>query len=192
MDTEYHSLPRLERSDYQGTAVVLGTITLEDRVQGWLEGSFHSTFRELLLHAAFRQSLLCPAYTVMPDPLHLVWMGLKTSSDQILAMRFLRLHLQQALNLRAADTGLTIRLQKQSHDRVLRENQRKRGAFADACRYVLCNPHRGGLVADPMLWPYSGSVVPGFPDLSPFTANFWPIFWRAYEKNQDPLPSPKR
>ena len=190
MNTEHNSLPRLDRSDYQGTAVVLWTLTLEDRARGWLDATFHSGFRELLLHAACRYDVVCPTYTLMPDHGHLVWMGLAPSSDQILAMRFLRRHLQLLLDGAGARTGLTFRLQKQSHDHVLREGQRRRGAFGDVCNYVLCNALRGGLVSDPSQWPYSGSVVAGFPDLTPFEAGFWPVFWKAYEKALVVGPSP--
>ena len=188
MDTEYHYLPRLERSNYQGRAIVLWTLVMEDRARGWLDAKFHAGFRELMLHAASREGLFCPTYSLMPDHLHLVWMGLERASDQILAMRFLRRHLQNALDRSGEKTGFKIRLQKQSHDHVLREKHRERGGFAGVCNYVLCNPHRAALVKDPSLWPYSGAVVPGFPEFSPFQANFWPIFWRAYEKAGEPFP----
>jgi len=66
---------------------------------------------------------------MMPDHLHLVWMGLRRESDQLNAMKFLRAHLESAL-------GRSRRWQHQPHDRVLREPQRQRNAFARACFYV--------------------------------------------------------
>jgi len=89
-----HHLPRLPRPYYQAFAVVHWTITLEDRTQGWLDALFHAQFRELLLHAASRQGLFCPTYILMPDHMHLVWMGLRLASDQINGMRFFRKYLQ--------------------------------------------------------------------------------------------------
>ena len=72
-------LPRLAPEFYRGFAVVHWTITLERRATGWLDDLFHLHFRELLLHAAARQGLLCPAYVLMPDHIHLLWMGLRTT-----------------------------------------------------------------------------------------------------------------
>jgi len=48
-----------------------------------------SGFRELLLHAAARQGFFCPVYVLMPDHLHVVWMGMRVCTDQRLANRFL-------------------------------------------------------------------------------------------------------
>src|SRR5436309_10089980 len=89
-----HHLPRLPRRYYQAFAVVHWTITLEHRAVRWLDGPFHTQFRGLLLHAAAREALFCPVYVLMPDHLHLVWMGLNLASDQINAMRCLRKYLQ--------------------------------------------------------------------------------------------------
>ena len=100
-----HRLPRLPRPYYQAFAVVHWTITLERRATGWLNTSFHACFREMPLHAAARETLLCPAYVLMPDHLHLVWMGLKLASDQINAMRFLRKYLLTTLEISLQTMG---------------------------------------------------------------------------------------
>src|SRR5262245_5348867 len=76
-------LPRLPREYYQADAVVHWTLAIMHREHGWLNESFHFAFRELLLHAAAREGLLCPTYCLMPDHLHLVWMGLRLDSDQL-------------------------------------------------------------------------------------------------------------
>jgi len=135
------------------------TITLEDRAKGWLNDLFHFHFRELLLHAAAREGLFCPAYVLMPDHMHLIWMGLNVNSDQRNTMKFLRKHLSTEL-ARCSQTGTEFGLQKQSHDNVLREKDRVRGAFAKTCFYVLDNPRRNGLVGHPKDWPYLGAVIP--------------------------------
>ena len=166
---------------------MLWTITFEGRATGWLDPLFHQTFRELLLHASVREHLFCPAYVLMPDHIHLFWLGLKLESDQRLAMRFLRKHLQATLASRSR-SGVEFRLQKQPHDRVLRENDRRRGAFASACFYVLDNPRRKRLVSHPREWPYLGTMVPGYPFLRPLEEDFWPQFWKLYSEQRDSLP----
>jgi hypothetical protein len=125
---EWHHLPRLAPEFYRGFAVVHWTITLERRATGWLNDRFHFHFRELLLHAAAREGLFCPVYCLMPDHAHLIWMGLRVESDQRNAMKFLRKHLATELACRSP-TGVEFELQKQSHDNVLREKDRMRGAF---------------------------------------------------------------
>ncbi len=126
MDRERsHFLPRLPREYYQGDAVVHWTLTLFDRAKGWLNERFHTGYRELMLHTAGREGLLCPAYCLMPDHLHLVWMGLRRDSDQRHAMAFLRTHLEPAL--------APAKFQQQAQDHVLREKERQRGVFARPC-----------------------------------------------------------
>lgn len=201
-------LPRLEKYRYQGHAVVFWTNTLEERSRGWLNPSFHATFRELMLHAAARQQLFCPVYCLMPDHLHLVWMGLRRESDQLNAMKFLRTHLEPAL-------GGGREWQHQPHDHVLREEERRRNAFARFCFYTLANPVRAGLVAEVAAdvrrrtgrepeksassrrrlqhgWPYSGALIPGYPDLHPLADGYWELFWKLYvtarEAETPPVP----
>jgi putative transposase len=133
-----YSLPRLPREYYQGDAVVHWTLTIFDRAKGWLSEASHGRFRELMLHAAAREGLFCPAYVLMPDHIHLLWMGLRLESDQCNGMAFLRTYLEPALD--------PAKFQPQAHDRVLRAEQRRKNAFAEVCRYVLSNPVRAGLV----------------------------------------------
>jgi REP element-mobilizing transposase RayT len=153
-------------------------MTLFDRAQGWLNPGFHAAFRELMLHATARQALLCPVYCLMPDHLHLVWIGLRPATNQLDGMRFLRTHLSRAL--------FPYRLQKQPHDHVLRHSERERNAFQVVCSYVLNNPVRGGLTENVKSWPYLGAIVPGYPSLDPREARFWEIFWRVHANQRDP------
>src|SRR5689334_18186580 len=85
-----YGLPRLPREYYQGDAVVHWTLTIFDHAVGWLSDSFHALFRELMLHAAAREDVWCPTYCLMPDHLHLMWMGLHLETDQLNGMTFLR------------------------------------------------------------------------------------------------------
>ncbi|HKI69605.1 MAG TPA: hypothetical protein VKA67_08455 [Verrucomicrobiae bacterium] len=101
-------LPRLPLEYYQGDAVVHWTLSISHRKQGWLDESFHVAFRELMLHAAAREGLFCPTYCLMPDHLHLVWMGLRLDSDQHNGMAFLRTHLKPKLMPQKFSTSPTV------------------------------------------------------------------------------------
>lgn len=180
-----HHLPRLPRPYYQAFAVVHWTITFYKPVRGWLDADFHAVFRELMLHTAARQGLFCPTYVLMPDHIHLLWMGMNLKSDQIIGIRFLRQQLRLALNDRAPAPN-TFKLQKQSHDNVLREEERQRGAFAKACFYVLNNPVRADLVTTSSDWPHLGAVIPGYPSLHPLDGDFWTVFWKLYTDQREP------
>ena len=173
----------MERHRYQGHAVVFWTNTLEERSRGWLTPAFHATFRELLLHTAAREHLFCPAYCLMPDHLHLVWMGLRRETDQLNAMKFLRTHLEPAL-------GNGREWQHQPHDHVLREEERRQNAFAKFCFYTLANPVRAKLVKRESDWPYSGAIIPGYPTLDPFTEDYWERFWKLYIAERESEPPP--
>ncbi|KAF0178252.1 MAG: hypothetical protein FD161_1999 [Limisphaerales bacterium] len=173
-----YQLPRLPRGYYQGDAVLHWTQTTFDRQQEWLTPDFHLRFRELLLHAAAREGLLCPMYCLMPDHIHLVWMGLRLDSDQLNGMAFLRTYLEPLL--------APARFQPQAQDRVLREEQRRRGAFAETCFYIAENPVKAELVEDVRAWSFTGCVVPGYPTLQPLAEDYWPKFWRIYGKLRQP------
>jgi putative transposase len=119
-------LPRLNRAAYQGRAVVHWTLTLESPGTGWLGSEILGAFRELMLHTAAREGLCCPAYCLMPDHIHLVWMGLRPTTDQRNAMAFLRTQLKRLI--------APARFQRQAHDHVLRPGERRQGGL---CRRVL-------------------------------------------------------
>src|SRR5947209_17699907 len=120
-------LKRLPPENYRGQVYVHWTITMQDRKRGWLVPIFFYKFRELLTHTAFRYGLCCPIYCCMPDHLHLLWIGLLKGSDQRLAARYFHRHLNPILE------KLGTRLQAESYDHVLREEERERGAFEEVC-----------------------------------------------------------
>ena len=171
-------LPRLPRQFYQGDAVVHWTLAVAKRGQGWLDQTFHAAFREMMFHAAAREGLLCPTYCLMPDHLHLVWMGLRLDTDQLNAMAFVRTYLEPALGPHS--------FQHQAHDHVLKEEERRHNAFAAVCWYILANPIRAGLVQDLREWPWLGAIVPGYPTLHPLRDDFWPKYWQLYAQGKHP------
>jgi REP element-mobilizing transposase RayT len=165
-------LPRLPREYYQGDAVVHWTLPISHRRQGWLDEALQAAFHELMLHTAAREGLSCPTYCLMPDHLHLVWMGLRLDSDQLNGMACLRTAPQK--------------FQHQAHDHVLKEKARRHNVFARACHYILENPLQAGLVKHPNEWPFSGAVVAGYPTLHPLQDDFWPRFWKLHAQAKRP------
>jgi len=94
-------LPRLGPGAYLGTAIVHWTLTVRDRGTGWLNASFTTRFRWLLLHACARYSVACPVHCLMPDHVHLLLHGLNGQGDQKRFVRFLRRH----SNILLVETG---------------------------------------------------------------------------------------
>jgi REP element-mobilizing transposase RayT len=168
-------LQRLPREYYQADAVVHWTMPIALRGTGWLNDAFHAHVREVMLHAAAREGLFCPTYCLMPDHIHLVWMGMRRDSDQKNGIKFLREHLGPKLRPH--------QFQHQAHDQVLREEQRKRHTFAKVCFYILDNARKEGLVEHPKDWTFCGAAVPGYPAMHPLEDDFWPTFWKIYAAN---------
>jgi putative transposase len=171
-------LPRLPREHHQGDAVVHWTLPIALRQKGWLDERFHSAFRELMLHTATREGLFCPVYCLMPDHLHLVWMGLRLDTDQLNGMAFLRTHLKSKLAPQ--------RFQHQAHDHVRKPDERRRTAFATTCLYDLENPVRAGLVQEASAWAFTGAIIPGYPTLHPLQEGFWQQLWKLYAQVRHP------
>lgn len=167
-------LPRLAPEWYRGPALILWTHTLRDRATGWLDASFHFRFRELLTHTCARHFIACPAYVLMPDHFHLVWLGLATETDQRIATKFFREHLGRLFAPQS--------LQPQAHDRVMREQERARDAFTGTCHYVWANPERAGLTKRWQDWPHLGALIAGYPTLDPRDEDFHALFWRIHAR----------
>ncbi len=169
-------LPRLEPGFYRGQAYVHWSLTIKDRRTGWLIPAFNYKFRELLTHAAFRYAFTCPIYCLMPDHMHLFWIGIDDLSDQLKAMKYFRTELNIALN------ALGYEFQHQPHDHVLRDDERKETAVANVVEYIARNPERKGLVGLDKYGEYkfSGCLIPGYPDVHLWDDDFWVRFWRTY------------
>jgi putative transposase len=166
-------LPRLGAESYRDFAWVHWTMTLENRAAGWLTAKFHAEFRLLLLHTCARYSLVCPVYCLMPDHMHLLFMGIAAGSDQRIGLRFLRRHLNTRLG--------SDRLQRQAYDHVLRATERGPRDFENAAAYIRENPVRAGLVSNWTEWQFGGCMVFGYPELDPLYPDFWTRFWRIHD-----------
>jgi hypothetical protein len=111
---------------------------------------------------------------MMPDHVHLIWMGVAPGSDQRAGTAFLCRQFERHL--------APVKWQHQPYDHLLREDERTRGALPATCSYVAENPVRKGLVARAEDWPFTGCVIPGYPSLSPNGDGYWELFWRIYNE----------
>ena len=112
----------------------------------------------------------------MPDHFHFIWIGISSGSDQRNAMKYFRKQLNLVLN------KVSIKLQKQSYDHVLREEERKETQFVNIVEYIARNPERAELVKQGHFYDYkySGCLVPGYPELRLSQPDLWQLFWRIY------------
>lgn len=166
-------LRRLTYESYRGPAFVHWTMTIDGRAQGWLNPLLHAQLRELLCHALSLHDLVCATYCLMPDHGHFLLCGTHPASDQQLGVRAFR----KAWNRLLSPDH---QLQAQAYDHVLREAERERGAFQTVAQYILNNPVRAKLTANWCSWSYSGSLVPGYPELDPRDGDYWEHFWRVW------------
>ena len=168
-------LRRLDAQTYQGFAQVHWILTIDQRKHGWLTERFYLTFRELLTHTLARYYLCCPVFCLMPDHLHLLWIGWSEQADQRNAMKHLRQHGNRLL----ARTGH--RMQKQAYDHVLRESEKSRDSLSTLVDYIQANPVRSEICQDNSQYPYTGCLLPGYPEVDVWDPDFWDRFWRIYE-----------
>ena len=167
-------LPRLQPGFYRGHSAVHWQMTADRRATGWLTPAFHSACRELLTHTLARYELVCPAYCLMPDHMHLIWMCVTETSDQRKAAKFFRQHANKLLDRSLPGT----RLQKQAYDHVLRQKERGPDAIRAMAWYLMQNPVRAGLAKRAEDWFFLGCLVPGYPNLHPLEAGYWDKFWK--------------
>lgn len=174
-------------------------MTIEDRRIGWLTPAFYSGWREIHLHTLARYQMACPAFCLMPDHMHLLWIGVSPESDQRRAAKFFREHVNRLLEERRLKTHVfsyeeerkarvvghesaAYRFQLQGYDHVLTEEERQRDAFARVAFYIFENPVRKGLVKFWSEYPFSGAQVVGYPKLDVWDSDYWETFWKIYER----------
>src|SRR5262249_59865483 len=112
------------------------------------------------------------------DHLHLLWVGITNECDQRHAARYFRAQMNVPL------ARLGFQFQKQPYDHVLRDEERQEEAFAAVAEYIARNPERAQLVPPDGYreYKYSGCLVPGYPDLSPWQEAYWERFWTLYSR----------
>jgi len=147
---------------------------MECRATGWLDEKVHRHFREMLVHTAVRYGCVAPVYCLMPDHIHLLLWGYRDDSDSYLATRFLRKYTEPGIS--------PARYQKQAYDHVLHEDDLNRFAFEGACHYILENPVRANLCGLAKDYAFSGSLIPGYPDLRIHEEGYWDFFWKILHR----------
>ncbi len=177
--SDHDRMPRLHPTAYRGFASVHWSMALKNRASGWLDAAHHAALREILLHACHRYAVACPAYCLMPDHAHFLWMGTAEHADQRLAVAWFRRRWNELLAPGHA-------LQRQAHDHVLRDAEREQDAFAKIADYILRNPERAQLVHAWSAWPHLGAILPGVYPLDPRAPGFWDRFWREHHRRVAP------
>ena len=165
-------LKRLPPEFYRGHSAVHWTLTIQDKAVGWLNDRHHLNVRRVLFHTLARYRLACPAYCLMPDHGHFLWIGLEQKSDQLLAMRAFRKGWNEILAPHS--------LSRQAYDHVLRGEERDRDALLSVCHYIYQNPVRKDWVSFSNEWSWQGISFPGYPTLDSRKHHCWQNFWKAY------------
>ena len=111
----------------------------------------------------------------MPDHMHLLWTGVADSSDQLVAMKSFRKDLNDALG------RIGFRLQLQSYDHVLKDQELEREAIELTAEYIARNPERKKLIdVDAFAkYPFTGCLLPGAARLRLFSETCWDKVWRT-------------
>lgn len=117
------------------------------RMAIYLDARDYARFLTLLEEAVARYALTCYTYCLMPNHYHLL---LETRRDQLSAgMGYLNGRYAQWWNWRHDRVGHVF--QARFKAQLVQEDRYFRGV----CRYIVRNPVRSGLVADPADWPWS-------------------------------------
>jgi putative transposase len=140
---------RLDRLHYRGVRRHFLTICTASRARYFEEQSIVDLVLSQLRHTCCRESITILAYCFMPDHLHLLIEGTTETSD---VTRFVKDFKQR--------TGFGFRRrfpdplwQSGYYDHVLRSQE----SSLVVARYIAANPVRGGLVANPEDYPFTGS-----------------------------------
>jgi hypothetical protein len=77
---------------------------------------------------------------------------------------------------------LGFKLQLQHYDHVLRDDERQERAFMDLAEYIARNPERKQIVPVDGYrdYKFTGCLIPGYPEITPWQADYWTRFWRTY------------
>jgi len=169
-------LPRLDPCFYRGHAYVHWVMTIHERRTGWLGPKFYYKFREILTHTTFRYGVVCPIFCLMPDHMHMLWLGIDDRTDQLKASAYFRKQLGEVLG------KIGFSFQHQAFDHVLKDEEKLEPEFVNLVEYIARNPERKNLVLRDQFksYPYTECLIPGYPELRIWRPDFWTRFWRCY------------
>ncbi len=109
------------------------------------------------------------AYCAMPDHFHALVTGLEPTSNLLVFLK----HLKESTTRQYKKHSRGNLWQKKFHDHILREND----SLERIANYILMNPVRKGLCADPREYPFSGSLVHDWQKLI-LPSNGWVPEWK--------------
>jgi REP element-mobilizing transposase RayT len=151
-------------------------MTIQERKTGWLVPIFYYKFREILSHAAFRYAFACPIFCLMPDHMHMLWLGIDDRTDQLKASEYFRKRISEPLS------KLGVEFQHQPYDHVLKDEEKIDTEVYNLVEYIARNPERKKIVSFDQFksYPYTDCLIPGYPELKIWQPDFWTRFWRCY------------
>jgi putative transposase len=142
---------RLNRYSYIGERRCFFTICTHRQQRPFVSTETVDPVWSRFLQCAEREQIAITAYCFMPNHLHLLTLGMAPPSD---SLRFVNAAKQESGFWYSRRTGQSL-WHRYSWDRVLRAND----TGINVVRYILMNPVRAGLAADPFAYPFSGSRV---------------------------------
>lgn len=142
--------PRINGISYKGRESYLVTMITRDRVKAFENLDFGRMALRELLHHASKESIALPAYSLMPDHVHYVATGTAPESD----LRRFVTSWKQATGYQWSRLGNGRLWQPGFWDRRARFEE----PLIEMVRYVVENPVRARLVADPTQYPLTGST----------------------------------
>jgi putative transposase len=161
---------RLDRNEYVGRRIYFITICSENRFAIFQNPDRASVVIESLKRVSRSADILVHAFCVMPDHVHVLVEGKSATSDVV---KFIAQWKQS--------TGYLFRhelprrfWQRRFYDHVLR-----RPEDSDAVAwYIWMNPVRKGMVAEPRLYPFSGSFTTEWPKTT-LVRTAWVPPWKS-------------
>ena len=148
---------RLDGFSYVGPARYFVTFCTPSRDRTFTDAAIVSRTLEQIRRTARDEAFAILAYCVMPDHVHLLVEALASTSD---LRRFVKLAKQRSGAAHARVTSRRL-WQEGYHERVLRADDDAH----EIARYIVANPVRASLVANPADYPHSGSDVWRLADL---------------------------
>ena len=142
---------RLSGFNYLGAHRYSLTFCTSGRERSFCDASVVRVVLSQIARAADIEGFNVLAYCAMPDHLHLLIEGRAATSD---AKRFIKLGKQLTEFAYRREWRRPL-WQASAWDRVLRKDEDTLAVVA----YILANPVRAGLVAEPLDYPHSGSFV---------------------------------
>ncbi len=144
-----HAAPRLLSFDYRGCREYSVTCCTCERHPSFTEAAVVDRVRKELLQHASVHDFDVSAYCFMPDHVHLL---LEANSEDAVLGRLMHGWKQRTGYAHSKETGRRL-WQQGYYDHVLREDEDRRRLIA----YMIANPVRAGIGADPLDYPFWGS-----------------------------------